>query len=136
MKLPRKSKNVKSYKTVRTLFLDAADLVETGWTKSYFAVDSSGRVVEADSPRACRFCTVGALRAAAHRFGYSPAQLRRASIQRVDDDGVLVPARSGIMSFRTLVSWNDDLARSGKRAGATLRGMAARPVRELRKTAT
>ncbi len=50
---------------VRKVLLDAADLVEKGWTRGAMAVDRHGHAVAPDSPKACRRCAYGAIYVAA-----------------------------------------------------------------------
>lgn len=50
-----------SKEEVRALLVRAREIVRAGWTAEVYARDAGGREVEPVSPRARRFCAVGAL---------------------------------------------------------------------------
>ena len=46
----------------------AYTLVKNGWTRKFFARDKYSRSVDELSDKACRFCTIGAIRRATHNL--------------------------------------------------------------------
>lgn len=51
-------------KSTVQILKDARELIRKGWTRNRYASDRSGRTVDIESPYACRFCSLGAIRKA------------------------------------------------------------------------
>lgn len=76
----------------------ARDLLAKGWTQGAYARDEIGLTVGENDKRACRFCSVGAIWAAASRLNDGPSEAQSA-VERIP-------------RARFLIAWNDDSRRT------------------------
>ena len=100
----------------------AAELVESGWSQEYPAVDKDGSptAVNADDARA--WCVVGALRKAATHRKESYAD----TFNWGDYNAAIVMLAETVGAFRSIPQWNDDPNRTQEEVAAKLRETAER----------
>lgn len=96
----------------------AAEIVEMGWLRGGFAVDESGRACPCESPRAARWCILGARIRAMHELDipFTTEGYGKEALQAV------VAERGGLSAM----IWNDSLARTAEEVAAALRAAADR----------
>lgn len=96
--------------TTAEVFTEAARLVREGWCQGAYARDKDGRGVRLGDEKACEWCVVGALYRATDDGARGWAAEREAS--------------SALGLRGSVVSWNDDPARTQAEVAALLDRLA------------
>lgn len=99
--------------TISTILNSAAEYVQDGWVQDMLAADEHMRPVEYDSPKACRWCTVAAIRLAAN--GYDD-KVYQATLRAL---------RSAVGTV-WVADWNNSLVRTKEEIVSTIREVATK----------
>ena len=110
-----------NHKAVAAVLQRAADLVDIGWTQHASARDIAGCAVASNSPDACAFCALGAIKLAGEKHSLhiqnAKQQLRRYLIAQ----GV---EKLFNENYFSLVTWNDHDGQTAEQVAAALRAAA------------
>ena len=106
--------------TKSKILLDAAELVECGWLQGTLAASLNGCPVPAADPRACRWCIIGAIEAAATAGGVERHPVLTLVWDRLSGVG------SSSTAAADLAEWNDMPGRTAAEVAALLRSVAGK----------
>lgn len=110
--------------TTNQILNAAADLLSTegAWTQRTSARDAVGQAVDTLSPRACQWCTVGAIVTVCRKAGESAEETLALLGKIIAQQGPLNPGT--LDTIPIIASWNDNSSQTQERVVATLRAAA------------